>query len=157
MEDAALIERIRQKFKSLGPVMDERVRRQWAAAEATAIGWGGIAAVVAATGMSHNTINRGGQELRERRKRARQPVRSKRIRRVGGGRKAISQSDPSIAEALERLVEPLTRGDSRIAAAMDVQEHAEVGRGTAKPRARCRGTNRGHVAAPCRLQLAVES
>ena len=111
MQDAALIKRIREKFKSLGPVMDERVRRQWAAAEATAIGWGGIAAVVAATGMSHNTINRGGQELRERRKRARQPVRSKRIRRVGGGRKSITESDPSILEELERLVEPLTRGD----------------------------------------------
>jgi transposase len=111
MQDAALIERIRQKFKSLGPVMDEQVRRQWAAAEATAIGWGGVAAVVAATGMSHNTISRGAQELRERRKRARQPVRSKRIRRVGGGRKSITESDPSILEALERLVEPLTRGD----------------------------------------------
>ena len=111
MQDAALIERIRQKFKSLGPVMDERVRRQWAAAEATAVGWGGIAAVVAATGMSHNTISRGVQELRERAKRARQRVASKRIRRVGGGRKSITESDPSILEALERLVEPLTRGD----------------------------------------------
>jgi transposase len=111
MQDAALIERIRQKFKALGPVMDERIRRQWAAAEATAVGWGGIAAVVAATDMSHNTIDRGVRELRERAKRPGQRVVSKRIRRVGGGRKAISQSDPSIAEALERLVEPLTRGD----------------------------------------------
>ena len=111
MQDAALIERIRQKFKSLGPVMDERVRRQWAAAEATAVGWGGIAAVVAATGMSHSTIGRGVRELRERAKRPGQRVVSKRIRRVGGGRKSISQSDPLIGEALERLVEPLTRGD----------------------------------------------
>jgi hypothetical protein len=111
MRDAALIERIRQKFKSLSPVMDERVRRQWAAAEAKALGWGGTAAVVAATGMSHNTIGRGVRELRERARRPRQRVVSKRIRRVGGGRKSISESDPSIREALERLVEPLTRGD----------------------------------------------
>ncbi|MFH1268833.1 MAG: ISAzo13 family transposase [Planctomycetota bacterium] len=111
MQDAALIKRIRQKFKSLDPVMDERVRRQWAAAEATAGGWGGIAAVVAATGMSHNTIDRGMRELRDRAKRPRQKATSKRIRRVGGGRKPILQSDPSILEALERLVEPLTRGD----------------------------------------------
>ena len=90
MQDAALIERIRQKFKALGPVMDERIRRQWAAAEATAVGWGGIAAVVAATDMSHNTIDRGVRELRERAKRPGQRVVSKRIRRVGGGRKAIS-------------------------------------------------------------------
>jgi transposase len=111
MQDAALIKRIRQKFKSLDPVMDERMRRQWAAAEATAGGWGGIAAVVAATGMSHNTIDRGMRELRDRAKRPRQKAASKRIRRVGGGRKPILQSDPSILEALERLVEPLTRGD----------------------------------------------
>jgi hypothetical protein len=84
MQDAALIERIRQKFKSLGPVMDERVRRQWAAAEATAVGWGGIAAVVAATGMSHNTIHRGVRELRERAKRPRQKAVTKRIRRSFG-------------------------------------------------------------------------
>ena len=103
MEDAALIKRIRQKFKSLGPVMDERVRRQWAAAEAAAVGWGGIAAVVAATGMSHNTIGRGVQELRERAKGPRQRVVSKRIRRVGGGRKSINESDPSIREALEAV------------------------------------------------------
>jgi transposase len=111
MEDAALIERIRQKFKSLGPVMDERVRRQWAAAEAVAVGWGGIAAVVAATGMSHNTIARGEQELRERARKSRLRVVGKRIRRVGGGRKSIIDSNPSILESLEALVEPLTRGD----------------------------------------------
>ncbi len=60
MQDAAVIERIRQKLRSLGPVMEEQIRRQWAAAEAAAVGWGGIAAVVAATGMSHNTIGRAG-------------------------------------------------------------------------------------------------
>jgi len=111
MQDATLIERIRRKFKLLDPIMDERVRRQWAAAEATAVGWGGIATVVAATGMSHNTIGRGVRELRERAKRPRHKTVSKRIRRMGGGRKPVLESDPSILEALERLVEPLTRGD----------------------------------------------
>lgn len=111
MQDAALIGRIRQKFKSLSPVMDERMRRRWAAAEATAIGWGGVAAVVAATGMSHNTIGRGVRELPQRAKKPRQAAESKRIRCVGGGRKAIVEADPSILDALERLVEPLTRGD----------------------------------------------
>jgi len=111
MQDATLIERIRRKFKLLDPIMDERVRRQWAAAEATAVGWGGIATVVAASGMSHNTIGRGVRELRERAKRPRHKTVSKRIRRMGGGRKPVLESDPSILEALERLVEPLTRGD----------------------------------------------
>ena len=111
MQDAALVKRIRQKFKALGPLLDERVRRQWAATEALSMGWGGVAAVVAATGMSHNTIARGLRELRERTKRPRQRVVSKRIRCVGGGRKSIAEADPSILDALERLVEPLTRGD----------------------------------------------
>ena len=141
MEDAALIERIRQKFKSLGPVMDERVRRQWAAAEAAAVGWGGIAAVVAATGMSHNTIARGGQELQERARKPQLRVAGKRIRRIGGGRKSIIDSNPSILESLEALVEPLTRGDpesplrwtckstSRLAAELRNQGH-QVGERT---------------------------
>ena len=141
MEDAALIERIRQKFKSLSPVMDERVRRQWAAAEAPAVGWGGIATVVAATGMSHNTIARGGQELRERARKPRLRVANKRIRRIGGGRKSIIDANPSILESLEALVEPLTRGDpesplrwtckstSRLAEELRIQGH-QVGERT---------------------------
>ena len=87
--------------------MNERLRRQWAAAEATALGWGGIRALVAATGLSHNTVDRGIRELAGR-------SRSKPadgIRRAGGGRKAITKSDPSIVRALEGLVEPTTRGD----------------------------------------------
>ena len=51
MQDATTIERIRQKYLSLSPVMDERIRRQWAAAEASGIGWGGVTTVSAATGL----------------------------------------------------------------------------------------------------------
>jgi hypothetical protein len=87
--------------------MNERLRRQWAAAEATALGWGGISAVVAATGLSHNTVDRGIQELAGRWR----PVPTDGIRRKGGGRKPITESDPSIVRALELLVEPATRGD----------------------------------------------
>jgi hypothetical protein len=54
--DAAVIECIRDKFKVLRPVMDERMRRQWAAAEAYALGWSGTSAVALATGLSRNTI-----------------------------------------------------------------------------------------------------
>ena len=110
MQEAALVEWIRCKFKSLRPVMDERMRRQWAAAEATALGWGGVTAVVSATGMSHNTIDRGVRELRERANRRRTVV-DPRIRRIGGGRKPITESDPSIRTSLEALVEPMTRGN----------------------------------------------
>ncbi|HWE97359.1 MAG TPA: ISAzo13 family transposase, partial [Tepidisphaeraceae bacterium] len=42
MQDATQAEGIRRKYESLSPLMDERVRRQWAAAEAMSIGWGGL-------------------------------------------------------------------------------------------------------------------
>jgi transposase len=89
--------------------MDERLRRQWAATEATALGWGGLRAVVAATGMSHNTILRGMRELQEPIHQA--TAMDHRIRQVGGGRKSIMESDPSILNSLEALVSPSTRGD----------------------------------------------
>ena len=50
------IEGIRRKFIALSPVMDERMRRQWAASEAALLGWGGVSAVATATGLARNTI-----------------------------------------------------------------------------------------------------
>ena len=64
MQDSTAIERIGVRFCDLSPLMDERMRRQWAAAEATAYGWGGIEAVSRATGISPNTIRKGALELR---------------------------------------------------------------------------------------------
>src|SRR5207247_10366516 len=85
MRDASTIERIRRKFDALGPVMDERMRRQWAAAEAAELGWGGVSAVADATGLSRTTVTAGLRELRER---AEQPgAPPARIRPNGGGRK----------------------------------------------------------------------
>ena len=53
MQDADAIQRIETKFRLLSSLMDERMRRQWAAAEASAYGWGGIQAVAHATGITH--------------------------------------------------------------------------------------------------------
>lgn len=111
MRDNDTIESTRQKFRTLSPVMDERMRRQWAATEALALGWGGVTAISAATGMSRNTIDVGIQEVRLREKQHGGVAVSPRIRREGGGRKPITESDPAIMDALEHLVEPLTRGD----------------------------------------------
>jgi len=110
MRDATVVERIRRKFKSLVPVMDERVRRQWAASEALGLEWGGIGAVAEATGMSRGTIRSGIRELRRREddNAAETPAR---VRRPGGGSKPLAQTDPAIAGALEELVGPGTRGD----------------------------------------------
>jgi hypothetical protein len=93
------------KYVVLAPVLDERARRLWAAAESRAIGFGGDALVSAATGLARQTIRRGRQEL------AAGPAVPGRIRQPGAGRPALEETQPGLTTALEALVEPLTRGD----------------------------------------------
>lgn len=100
------IKEIRAKFRALVPSLTERMRRLWAGTEARAIGRGGIAILARATGLARNTIVRGLKELRER-----APLDPTRVRRAGGGRKRKAVLDPHLKDALERLVEPVTRGD----------------------------------------------
>ena len=93
------------KYAAVAPVLDERARRLWAAAEARAIGYGGDAVVSAATGLARETIRHGRREIDE-------PVDLHgRIRRRGAGRPRLRETQPGLTKALERLVEPLTRGD----------------------------------------------
>jgi len=96
---------IRERYVLLSPTLNERSRRLWAAAEALAIGYGGIKAVREATGLSYPTIRRGIDELGSA------PSPTTRIRRPGGGRKRAEIADPTLGAALERLVEPVSRGD----------------------------------------------
>jgi hypothetical protein len=110
MRNAEQIERIRQKYVALAPVMDERMRRQWAAIEASAMGWGGVAAVAQATRLARNTIKAGMREVEHRAAHPDEAVED-RIRRPGGGRKRLTETDPHLLEALETLVDPVTRGD----------------------------------------------
>lgn len=110
MHDATIIERLRRKFRSLVPVLDERSRRQWAATEAQELGYGGITAVAQATGLARDTIRLGLRELQYRRQHPDEPL-GVRLRMPGGGRKPLTVVDPSLTPALEALVEPLTRGD----------------------------------------------
>ena len=84
------------KYVVLEPVLDERARRLWAAAESRAIGFGGDALVSAATGLARQTIRRGREEL------AAGPVATKRIRRPGAGRPVLEAKQPGLAAALER-------------------------------------------------------
>ena len=110
MQDEAVLRAIESKYRSLSVLMDERMRRQWAAAESRAYGWGGVRAVSAVIGMSPNTIRRGLEELAARDETPDAPVQSG-LRRKGGGRKKSIESDPELLRALESLVEPTTRGD----------------------------------------------
>jgi hypothetical protein len=109
MQDAATIERIRAKYIALSPVMDERVRRHWAATEAMALGWGGITIASLATGLARNTIATGVRELTQRGAQSDVSI-DVRLRRPGGGRKPIAETDPLLLRALEELVDPATRG-----------------------------------------------
>ncbi len=101
---------IRSKHTALEAVLDERSRRLWAAAEARALGRGGIARVVEATGMSRNTVRAGLSEL-DHGAAAAESAPAGRTRRPGGGRKRLSDHDPGLVTALELHLEPATRGD----------------------------------------------
>jgi hypothetical protein len=109
MQDATAEARIRRKFRLVAVELDERRRRQWAAAEARDVGWGGISLVARATGLSRPTIMAGLKELALSAKS--RAVVAARVRSPGGGRRTVTQSDPGLLEALERLIDPATRGD----------------------------------------------
>ncbi|MDB6064501.1 MAG: Rhodopirellula transposase, partial [Pedosphaera sp.] len=86
--------------------MDERMRRQWAAVEAQSLGWGGITTVAHATRLTYPTIAAGLAELDVPAEQRR--AEACRIRRPGGGRHPLSQSDPQLLVRLESLIEPAT-------------------------------------------------
>src|SRR5271154_6913910 len=87
-------------------LLNERSRRRWAAAEARSHGRGGIAAVARATGISEGTVRRGLAELD-----AGEELEPERVRRAGAGRPGILEREPGLSEALDALVDPVTRGD----------------------------------------------
>ncbi len=93
------------KYAAVSPVLDERSRRVWAATEARAIGYGGDALVSSATGLARKTIRKGRREL------ARGGPPTARLRRPGAGRPSLQRRQPGLRDALEALVDPLTRGD----------------------------------------------
>jgi len=97
---------IRVRFEALAPELDERRQRLLAAAEARAVGWGGVSAVTRATGMARSTIRRGLDELE-----AGETLAGDRVRRPGGGRRPLSETDKTLIDDLRSLVEPATRGD----------------------------------------------
>jgi len=102
---------IQNKFNSLKPEFDERSRRIWAAAEAKALGHGGIVAVSKATGIAESTIRIGRHEI-ETFLNGKMDEKDCRIRKNGGGRKSLTEKDSRLISLLDALVEPLSRGDT---------------------------------------------
>ena len=97
---------IRGRFEKLAPFLDERMRRLVAASESVVIGFGGTSVVSRETGVSRRAIIQGIKELEQEPNEV--PTR---VRRAGGGRKKTVDQDTTLQRDLERLVEPVTRGD----------------------------------------------
>src|SRR5215468_3455652 len=97
---------IRQRFWGLADSLDERQRRLWAAAEARALGYGGVSLVARATGVSRRAIHKGLDEIDS----ADAPPPGK-ARRPGAGRKPLTLRQPGLRAALDALVEPDSSGD----------------------------------------------
>jgi transposase len=111
MSIGGVVEKIKTKYETIRPYLNERTSRIWVAVEAISLGRGGITKVASAVGFSRTTIHAGITELKEER-----PVKSAkdikhRIRRPGGGRKKVKDNDPGLLCDLEALLEPVTRGD----------------------------------------------
>src|SRR5438034_640079 len=107
MKRDATLEAVRRKFELLRPLMNERMRRHWAACEAMTLQRGGVTLVAQATGLSRTTIWAGLRELQH-------PADSlpfERSRHAGAGRPFVEQADPILVTDLESLVEATTRGD----------------------------------------------
>ena len=100
---------VRAKYASLAPVMGEAMTRLWAAAEARSLGHGGIACVMRATGLARDTIAVGLRDLDDPEHQVR--LAAGHVRRPGAGRKRQTELQPELADALDRLVSPVTRGD----------------------------------------------
>jgi len=99
---------LREKFAAIKPLLNERSIRIWCATEAKAIGSGGKAMIHKATGVSWPTITKGLKELEMPQENL---VTLSRIRRKGGGRKKITDKDPTLLNDLDQLIDPTTRGD----------------------------------------------
>lgn len=93
-------EQLQERYATIWPVLDEKQRRIVAAADAKAMGRGGIATVARASGLSRPTLYQGLQDLTEG------PGVVDRIRRVGAGRKRKREHEPGLVRQLETLVAP---------------------------------------------------
>ena len=114
------------KYTVVAPLLNERARRLWAATESIAIGRGGDSLVSSATGLARETIRKGRREIAEG-----IPA-SGRVRRAGAGRRKLEALQPGLKAALERLIDPLTRGDPMSALRWTCKSRAKLARALTK-------------------------
>ena len=111
---------IGDRYAALRRSLDERGRRLFAAAEARTAGHGGVSAASRATGLARSTIGRGLKDLDD------PGGLSGEVRRPGSGRHALTVTDPTLLEALRRLLEPATMGDPTRALLWVSKSHAKL-------------------------------
>jgi hypothetical protein len=99
------VEDLAAMFAVLLPHLDERQRRLSLGAYARMLGHGGGAAVAKAAGVRAATVSAGVTELES----GGRPL--GRVRKRGGGRKPVTETDPGLVPALLALVAPDPRGD----------------------------------------------
>lgn len=100
-------EKTRDKYEAIAPLLNERQKRLWCAAEAKALGYGGISRIHRATGLSRPVISAGVKELA----RSKDLLNLKRMRQPGGGRHRLEVKDPGLPQALQQQLASATLGD----------------------------------------------
>ena len=103
---SAVMESLVRRYDAVKPHLTERQRRIWLGSEARELGPGGVGIVADAVAVSPDTVRRGRTELDDP-----QPLAVGRSRGPGGGRKRAEEHDPGLPAALDKLVDPDSRGD----------------------------------------------
>jgi hypothetical protein len=103
---SAVMESLVRRYDAIKPHLTERQRRVWLGSEARELGSGGVGIVADAVGVSPDTVGRGRTELDDP-----EPLAVGRSRGPGGGRKRAEEHDPDLPVALDKLVDPDSRGD----------------------------------------------
>jgi len=104
-----------QKISRMLPILNERQKRLYLASESEALGHGGVLSVSIASNVSRKTIIKGKEELKNWNKKnnaafLEEVQLSGRVRKIGGGRKSVTDENPKLMLQLEKMLEPLTRG-----------------------------------------------
>ena len=145
MQDAAAIQGIESRYAALALLMDERMRRQWAAAEARSYGWGGMRAVSLGDRHVAEHDRAEGWPNWKRENLTPEALLPERLRKPGAGRKRAVDVDPELAAALGTVGRSGDARRSRVAAALDVQEHDATGRRVDAARTSCQPTTVGRL------------
>src|SRR5271166_5197504 len=140
---------IQYRWNTVGSKLDERGRRLFAAAEVRTAGWGGLSVVSRITGLARSTINRGEDDLDA------EPLAKGKIRRSGGGRRAVAETDPELVPELKRLVEPAILGDPMRPALYALQHAISIGEEAEVSLIETHGPHQSQAISHTRLAIAA--